>query len=184
MLVKFAYCCVYVLFVYKRTGKRRSLCAFLFVLGWQIFVKSDFPVLMILTKASGLDDTDKSNDNCRTGLRAEPPPDDKQRRIKLMNSPKTPDAKIQAMRNLMRQNDIDAYIISNGDDHINSRVADHWKAMEWISGFTGSYGVVIVTAPMPTSQKQFRQISKQKISIRKISSLYKRPLNPILNLQT
>lgn len=55
-------------------------------------------------------------------------------------------ARVEALRDWMSQRRIDAYIIPSGDPHKSEYVADHWKVREWISGFTGSAGTVIVTA--------------------------------------
>jgi len=53
--------------------------------------------------------------------------------------------KIFALRSLMKERNIDAYIIPSGDDHSSEYVADYWLSRQWISGFTGSAGVVVVT---------------------------------------
>lgn len=49
------------------------------------------------------------------------------------------------LRKEMSAAQIDAYIIPSSDPHQSEYVADHWKAREWISGFTGSAGIVIIT---------------------------------------
>lgn len=54
--------------------------------------------------------------------------------------------KIQAMRNAMKTEGIDAYIIPSNDPHQSEYVADYWKARSWFSGFTGSAGTVVVTS--------------------------------------
>ena len=53
--------------------------------------------------------------------------------------------RITSHRNLMRENNIDAYIINGNDPHLSEYVPEKWKVREWISGFTGSYGRVVVT---------------------------------------
>lgn len=53
--------------------------------------------------------------------------------------------RIEALRELMAKNGLDAYIIANTDPHQSEYIADHWKEREWISGFTGSAGTVVVT---------------------------------------
>ncbi|MCL2377920.1 MAG: aminopeptidase P family protein [Defluviitaleaceae bacterium] len=53
--------------------------------------------------------------------------------------------KLQALRGLMKERGIDAYVITNGDPHSSGYVAGHWKARTWFSGFTGSNGTVVVT---------------------------------------
>jgi len=53
--------------------------------------------------------------------------------------------KLQALRNLMKERGLDAYLIANGDAHNSEYVTKHWRAREWFSGFTGSNGTVVVT---------------------------------------
>lgn len=53
--------------------------------------------------------------------------------------------RIKALRKEMDKHNIDAYIIPSSDPHQGEYVADHWKSREWISGFTGSAGTVVVT---------------------------------------
>lgn len=54
--------------------------------------------------------------------------------------------RIAALREAMKQHKIDAYIIPTSDPHMSEYPADCWKYREWISGFTGSAGTVIITA--------------------------------------
>ncbi len=53
--------------------------------------------------------------------------------------------RIEKLRQLMKENKMDAYIIPSFDAHQGEYVADHWKARHWISGFTGSAGTVVIT---------------------------------------
>jgi Xaa-Pro aminopeptidase len=45
----------------------------------------------------------------------------------------------------MREKNIQAYIIPSEDEHQSEYVANYDKRREWISGFTGSAGVAVVT---------------------------------------
>ena len=54
--------------------------------------------------------------------------------------------RLAALRGWMREEKINAYIIPSSDPHQSEYVADHWKSREWISGFTGSAGTVVVSA--------------------------------------
>ncbi|HLT41955.1 MAG TPA: aminopeptidase P family protein [Sphingobacteriaceae bacterium] len=54
--------------------------------------------------------------------------------------------KLNALRDLMRKENIDAYIIPSADPHISEYLPDRYKSIEWISGFTGSAGILAVTA--------------------------------------
>jgi len=53
--------------------------------------------------------------------------------------------RLSTLRKAMQSRSIDAYIIPSSDPHQSEYVADHWKAREWISGFTGSAGLAIIT---------------------------------------
>jgi len=53
--------------------------------------------------------------------------------------------RIEKLRNLMEENGIAAYIIPSSDPHNSEIPPDHWQLRKWISGFTGSAGIVIVT---------------------------------------
>lgn len=58
----------------------------------------------------------------------------------------TVNERIKALRSEMKKHGIDAVIIPSSDPHQSEYVADHWKVREWISGFNGSAGTVVVTA--------------------------------------
>ncbi|ERK28708.1 aminopeptidase P family protein [Clostridium intestinale] len=72
--------------------------------------------------------------------------------------------RIEKLRNLMKENKIDAYIIPSFDAHQSEYVADHWKCRQWISGFTGSAGTVVITlddAGLWTDGRYYIQAEKQ-----------------------
>ena len=54
--------------------------------------------------------------------------------------------RLSALREEMKKNDISAYLIPTADPHMSEYPAACWKYREWISGFTGSAGTVVVTA--------------------------------------
>ncbi len=54
--------------------------------------------------------------------------------------------RLDALRKQMREKHLDAFIFPSNDPHSGEYVPDHWKAREWISGFNGSAGTVVVTA--------------------------------------
>ena len=72
--------------------------------------------------------------------------------------------RIAALREAMKQHKIDAYIIPTSDPYMSEYPADCWKYREWISGFTGSAGTVIITADKAglwTDSRYFLQASTQ-----------------------
>ena len=72
--------------------------------------------------------------------------------------------RIAALREAMKQHQIDAYVIPTSDPHMSEYPADCWKYREWISGFTGSAGTVVVTvrkAGLWTDSRYFLQAASQ-----------------------
>lgn len=53
--------------------------------------------------------------------------------------------RLSALRQGMVEHHYDAYIVTNNDPHASEYSADYWLARQWISGFTGSAGDVVVT---------------------------------------
>lgn len=53
--------------------------------------------------------------------------------------------RIRLLREKMKENGIDFYIVPSFDAHQSEYVANHWKAREWISGFTGSAGTAVIS---------------------------------------
>ncbi len=72
--------------------------------------------------------------------------------------------RLKDLRNEMKLSGFDAYIIPSGDPHQSEYVADHFKDREWISGFNGSTGTVVVFhdhAGMWTDSRYFIQAENQ-----------------------
>ena len=72
--------------------------------------------------------------------------------------------RIAALRKLMQEKGIYAYVIPTSDPHQSEYVGDHWKTRVWISGFTGSAGTVVVTmdkAYLWTDGRYFIQAADQ-----------------------
>lgn len=76
----------------------------------------------------------------------------------------TVNEKLYAVRTEMKKNSVDAVLVSNSDPHQSEYLADRWKDREWISGFTGSSGYVIIThdhAGLWTDSRYFLQAEKE-----------------------
>lgn len=72
--------------------------------------------------------------------------------------------RIAALRAYIASKDIQAFIIPSTDPHLSEYVASHWQSREWISGFTGSAGTVVVTAEeagLWTDSRYFLQAARQ-----------------------
>lgn len=74
------------------------------------------------------------------------------------------DQRIKKLRELMEANEIDAYIVPTEDFHNSEYVGEYFKTREYISGFTGSAGTVVVTkdkAFLWTDGRYFLQAAEQ-----------------------
>lgn len=72
--------------------------------------------------------------------------------------------RVAKLRQLMKKNQMAAYIIPSFDAHQSEYVAEHWKCRQWISGFTGSAGTVVITledAGLWTDGRYYIQAEKQ-----------------------
>ena len=72
--------------------------------------------------------------------------------------------KLSLLRDSMQSAHIDAYIISLADPHISEYLPDRYKNIEWLSGFTGSAGTLVVTADFAglwTDSRYFVQAADQ-----------------------
>ncbi len=71
---------------------------------------------------------------------------------------------LKSLRDLMKKNHVDAYIIPMSDPHLSEYVAEHWRVIDWISGFSGSAGNLVVTkdfAGLWTDSRYFFQATQQ-----------------------
>ena len=55
------------------------------------------------------------------------------------------DNRITQLRNYMKNRNIQAFIIPSTDAHMSEYIPEYWASRQWISGFTGSAGTVVVT---------------------------------------
>jgi Xaa-Pro aminopeptidase len=72
--------------------------------------------------------------------------------------------RIEALRLAMKQQNVDAWYISGTDPHSNEYLPKRWQTREFISGFTGSNGIVVVTktdAALWTDSRYFLQAEQQ-----------------------
>lgn len=53
--------------------------------------------------------------------------------------------KLEKLREIMRNQQIDALVVMSADPHMSEYLPDYWKARQWLSGFSGSVGTLVVT---------------------------------------
>jgi Xaa-Pro aminopeptidase len=76
----------------------------------------------------------------------------------------TVNERLTALRAAMQARGLTAYIVPSSDPHQGEYVAAHWKFRQWVSGFTGSAGTVVVTADhagLWTDSRYFLQAEEQ-----------------------
>ena len=72
--------------------------------------------------------------------------------------------RVEALRGLMRENGWDIVIITGSDPHASEYPAPRWKQVEWLSGFTGEAGDLVIThdhAGLWTDTRYFIQAVRQ-----------------------
>lgn len=52
--------------------------------------------------------------------------------------------KLSSLREQMAANQLSAYIIPSSDPHLSEYLPEHWKSRQWLSGFSGSAGTLVV----------------------------------------
>ena len=83
-----------------------------------------------------------------------------QKEVLFMNA----NNKINELRKQMKKKNIDIYIIPSADNHQSEYVGEYFKAREYITGFTGSAGIAIIThdeAGLWTDGRYFIQAEKE-----------------------
>ncbi|MCR5676622.1 MAG: aminopeptidase P family protein [Agathobacter sp.] len=76
----------------------------------------------------------------------------------------TIDTRIQQLREEMQKRNIAVYVVPTSDFHNSEYVGDHFKAREFITGFTGSAGIAVITmeeANLWTDGRYFLQAEDQ-----------------------
>jgi Xaa-Pro aminopeptidase len=72
--------------------------------------------------------------------------------------------RLRQLREIMKEQGIDACIIPNTDPHLGENIPDHWKSVQWLSGFKGSAATIIVSktfAGLLTDSRYFLQAEKE-----------------------
>ena len=81
-----------------------------------------------------------------------------------MKTPEIYVSRIGMIRDIMREKGIDAVIITGSDPHCSEYPAERWKQVQWVCGFTGETGDVVITldhAGLWTDTRYFIQAVEQ-----------------------
>lgn len=72
--------------------------------------------------------------------------------------------RIGKLRKVMQEKNIDAYIVATSDPHLSEYLPLHWQSRQWLSGFDGSAGTLVVTmhsSGLWTDSRYWVQAEKQ-----------------------
>lgn len=72
--------------------------------------------------------------------------------------------RISSLRNFLEEKELQAFIVPGTDPHLSEYPASRWKSRQWISGFTGSAGTVVITrdkAGLWTDSRYFIQAAQE-----------------------
>ncbi len=76
----------------------------------------------------------------------------------------TVNERIMRVRDLMEKRGLDAFLVLTEDPHGSEYPANHWKFREYLSGFNGSAGVLLITKQhvgLWTDSRYYLQAEKQ-----------------------
>ncbi len=74
--------------------------------------------------------------------------------------------RLRALRSLMEERGLAAYVVPSSDPHQSEYPPDHWKLREWLSGFAGSAGTVVVTGAAAGLWTDFRYYLEAESTLR------------------
>ncbi|QRN41479.1 MAG: M24 family metallopeptidase [Neisseriaceae bacterium] len=73
-------------------------------------------------------------------------------------------SRLEQLREIMKIREMDAWVSLTSDPHLSEYIPGYWKTREYLSGFTGSAGVLVVTkdkAGVWTDSRYWEQAEKQ-----------------------
>lgn len=74
-------------------------------------------------------------------------------------------SKLEKLRSLMRDNRIDAMIVTSSNPHQTEYTPDYWNALEWLTNFTGSTGIIVITLKKAGLWTDFRYWIQAELQI-------------------
>jgi Xaa-Pro aminopeptidase len=85
--------------------------------------------------------------------------------------------RLERLREAMQQRHVDALLVPSSDPHLSEYLPGRWQGREWLSGFTGSAGTLVVTADAAALftdsrywQQAERELAGSGIALAKIQS--------------
>lgn len=74
--------------------------------------------------------------------------------------------KLDEVRSLMREKNLDFIIIPMSDPHLGENIPEYWQVIKWLTGFTGSAATLVISssfAGLWTDSRYFIQAQKQLV---------------------
>src|SRR6476661_2582577 len=53
--------------------------------------------------------------------------------------------RLERLRETLQREGVDALLVPSSDPHLSESLPGRWQARQWLSGFTGSVGTLVVT---------------------------------------
>lgn len=88
--------------------------------------------------------------------------------------------RIKQLQETLTNKGIDALIIPNQDPHQSEYLPEYWKTREWYSGFTGSAGVLVVTAGTAALWTDSRYFLQAEIELHGSGITLYKPEEPLI----
>jgi Xaa-Pro aminopeptidase len=85
--------------------------------------------------------------------------------------------RLALLREAMKENKIDAYIIPTGDPNLGENIPDHWRIIPWLTGFTGSAATVVVTDTFAGLWTDSRYLVQAQIQLLNTDFQFVKPTN-------
>jgi Xaa-Pro aminopeptidase len=83
--------------------------------------------------------------------------------------------RLALLREAMKENKIDIYIIPTGDPNLGENIPDHWRIIPWLTGFTGSAATVVVTSDFAGLWTDSRYFVQAQDQLRDTEFLFMKP---------
>ena len=87
--------------------------------------------------------------------------------VSVSQPPSSISQRLLTLRSVMRARSIDAVVIPSSDPHLSEYLPERWKAREYLSGFRGSVGTLVVTrdhACLWTDSRYWEQAAHELVS--------------------
>ena len=72
--------------------------------------------------------------------------------------------RLAALRQALRRHQLDAWLVPSADPHLSEYLPEHWQVRQWLSGFTGSAGTLVLTeheAALWVDSRYYEQAAQQ-----------------------